>query len=117
MGYVKMPEMLSSEVIKALAGNVYTVKSEPSPEDEMAAAWKEYIKEDKKCDKKEDKKWDKKEDKKYDKKEEEKCEPKAHWTDEECCCPKKIKFIFVLNNAVIINVNAVCEEEEEEKYC
>jgi hypothetical protein len=108
MGYVKMPEMLSSEVIKALAGNVYTVKSEPSPKDEMAAAWKEYIKEDKKCDKKEDKK--------YDKKEEEKCEPKAHWTDEECCCPKKIKFIFVLNNAVIINVNAVCEEEKKE-YC
>lgn len=32
--------------------------------------------------------------------------------DEECCCPKKIKFIFVLNNVVIINVNAVCEEEE-----
>jgi len=32
--------------------------------------------------------------------------------DEDCCCPKKIKFIFVLNNVVIININAVCEEEK-----
>jgi mono/diheme cytochrome c family protein len=52
MGYVKMPEMLSPELIKALAGNVYTAKDEPSPKDEMAAAWKEYLKEDKKEDKK-----------------------------------------------------------------
>lgn len=104
MGYVKMPEMLSPEIVKALAGNVYTVKDEPSPKDEMAAAWKEYIKEDKNCDKKEDKKCSKKEDKK--------CEPKACWHDDtDCCCPNKVKFIFVLNNAVVINVNAACEEE------
>lgn len=99
MGFVKMPEMLSPELIKALAGNVYTVKDEPSPKDEMAAAWKEYFK----VDKKEDKKEDKKDDKKYT---QEEC-----WRDDECCCPKKVKFIFLLNNAVVINVNAVCEED------
>lgn len=99
MGFVKMPEMLSTELIKALAGNVYTVKDEPSPIEEMAAACKEYRKEDKKHDKKDDKKEDKKH------------TPEKSWKDDECCCPKKVKFIFLLNNAVVINVNAVCEEE------
>ncbi|HYF82384.1 MAG TPA: hypothetical protein VEB00_05070 [Clostridia bacterium] len=103
MGFVKMPEMLSPELIKALAGNVYTAKGEPSPKDEMAATWKKYIKEDKKHDKKEDKKEDKKRGKKYT---QEEC-----WEDDECCCSKKVKFIFLLNNAVVININAVCEEE------
>ena len=95
MEYVKMPAMLSPEVIKALQGNVYTIKNEPSPKDEMAAAWEESIKEDEKCDKKEEKK----------------CEPQKIMSDEDCCCPKKVKFIFVLNNTVIINLNAVCEED------
>lgn len=107
MGYVKMPEMLSPELVKALAGNVYTVNEEPSPKDEMAAAWKEYMKEDKK----EDKKRDQKEEKKKDRKEEAKCGSGPVWDDDDCCCPKKVKFIFVLNNAVVINVNAACEEE------
>jgi hypothetical protein len=31
--------------------------------------------------------------------------------NDDICCPKKIKFIFVLNNVVIINVNAVAEED------
>lgn len=107
MGYVKMPEMLSPELVKALAGNVYTINEEPSPKDEMAAAWKEYMKEDKKEDKKQDKKEDKKENKK--------CEQKSYWHDDnECCCPQKVKFIFVLNNAVVININAACEEEEQQ---
>lgn len=35
--------------------------------------------------------------------------------DDECCCPKKIKFIFVLNNVAIINVNAVCEEKDHHR--
>lgn len=35
--------------------------------------------------------------------------------NDECCCPKKVKFIFVLNNVVIININAVCEEEKKDK--
>lgn len=97
MGYVKMPGMLSPEVVKALAGNAYIAKGEPNPKDEMAAAWKEYIKKEKKCDEKEDKK----------------CEPPVWWHDEnDCCCPKKIKFIFVLNNAVVINTNVVCEEDD-----
>lgn len=96
MEYVKMPEMLSPEVAKALAGSVLIAKEEPNPKDEMAAAWKEYIKQDKKCDKKEEKK----------------CKPNVCWHDEnECCCPEKIKFLFILNNAVIINTNAVCEED------
>lgn len=100
MGYVKMPEMLSPELVKALAGNIYTVNEEPGPKDEMAAAWKEYMKEEKK------------EEKKNDKKKEAKCGAEPIWHDDDCCCPKKIKFIFVLNNAVVINVNAACEEEE-----
>ncbi|MDD4680077.1 MAG: hypothetical protein PHP79_04190 [Clostridia bacterium] len=95
MGFVRVPEMLTPEIIKALAGNVYTCKSEPSPKEEMAATLREYFKADKKCNKKEDKK----------------SEPKELLGDEECCCPKKVKFIFVLNNAAIINVNAACEEE------
>ncbi|MHB1391662.1 MAG: hypothetical protein ACYCYE_01025 [Clostridia bacterium] len=81
MGSVKMPEMLSPELIEALAGNVYNVKDVPSPKDEMAAAWN----------------------KKYT--------PGKCWRDDECCCPKKVKFIFLLNNAVVIYVNAVCEED------
>lgn len=31
--------------------------------------------------------------------------------NDDCCCPKKVKFIFVWNNVVIININAVCEED------
>jgi len=30
---------------------------------------------------------------------------------DDICCPKKVKFIFVLNNVVIINVNAVAAED------
>ena len=39
--------------------------------------------------------------------------------DDDICCPKKIKFIFVLNNVVIINVNAVAAEEDNHgpKHC
>jgi len=97
MGYVKMPEMLSPELAKALSGNVKAVKDEPSPKDEMAAALKDFFKSEK-----------------YEsKKESGGCAPKHKVKDDdECCCPKKVKFIFVLNNAVVINVNAACEEEE-----
>ncbi len=35
--------------------------------------------------------------------------------DEGVCCPKKVKFIFILNNVVIININAVAEEEDRKK--
>jgi hypothetical protein len=34
---------------------------------------------------------------------------------DDICCPKKIKFIFVLNNVVIINVNAVAAEEDNHR--
>lgn len=38
--------------------------------------------------------------------------------DEDICCPRKIKFIFVLNNVVIVNVNAVAEEDNHgPKHC
>lgn len=33
---------------------------------------------------------------------------------DDICCPKKVKFIFVLNNVVIININAVAEEEDRQ---
>lgn len=95
MGYVKVPEMLSPEVLKALAGNVYTVKDEPSPKDEMTAAFKEFFRAEKK----------------HGKKEEKKAVPKPHKMDIDTCCPKKVKFIFVLNNAVVINVNSIAEED------
>ena len=108
MGFVKMPEMLSPEIIKALAGNLYTANDEVSHPAEMAAARKEYIKEDKKHDKKDDK-WD---DKKDYKKHEEKDDKKHDKKDDECCCPEKVKFIFLLNNTAVINVNAVCEEDD-----
>jgi len=95
MGYVKMPELFSPELVKTLAGNVYTVKEEQKHEDEMAAAWKEYLKPEKKCDKKED---------------------DAAWKkrkkDDDVCCPDKVKFIFILDNAVVINVNAIAEEDD-----
>lgn len=104
MGYVKLPELFSTELVKALAGNVYTVKEEQKHEDEMAAAWKEYLKPEKKCNKQEDDPvWP-------DNKHVDAIWPdKIH--DDDCCCPKKVKFIFVLNNTVVINVNAVCEED------
>ena len=64
---------------------------------EMAAALKEFFKEEKN----------------ERKKESGGCAPKHKVKDDvECCCPKKVKFIFALNNAVVINVNAACEEEE-----
>ncbi len=34
---------------------------------------------------------------------------------DDICCPKKLKFIFVLNNVVIVNVNAVAAEEDGKK--
>jgi len=99
MGYVKMPGMLSPELVKALAGNVHTVKEEPSPKDKMAAALKDFFKADKK-------------ERKY---EDNECAQPKHKArrvidDDEICCPKKVKFIFLLNNAVVINVNALAEE-------
>ncbi len=95
MGFVKMPAMLSSEALKALAGNVYTVKDEPSPKDEMAAAWKDFFRPEKKSYKHEEKR----------------CVPEPSPIDDDICCPKKVKFIFLLNNAVVINVNAIAGEE------
>lgn len=102
MEFIRMPELLSPELVKALAGNKYIVeektepkKTEPEkiePIDEMAATWREYFKEEKKEEKKG------------------KHKPDKH--DNECCCPEKVKFIFALNNTVVINVNAACEEEQ-----
>jgi len=37
--------------------------------------------------------------------------------NDDICCPKKVKFIFVLNNVVIINVNAVAAEEDNHGHC
>lgn len=71
MEYVKMPELLSNETAKALAGNMGAIKEMISSRDAGGG---------------------------------------CHG-DDDCCCPKKIKFIFVLNNVAIININAVCEEE------
>lgn len=96
MGYVKMPEMLTPELVKALAGNKYTVKDEPSLKDEMAATLKDFFSSEKKNRKIEDSE----------------CAPKHRVIDNDICCPKKVKFIFLLNNAVVINVNAIAEEDD-----
>lgn len=74
MEYVKMPELLSADAAKVIAGNMDAVR-------EMMS----YRESDGGC------------------------------SNDDCCCPKKIKFIFVLNNVVIINVNAVCEEEDNKR--
>lgn len=73
MEYVKMPELLSSEAAKVLAGNVNAIREMMSSRENDGG---------------------------------------CHDNDE-CCCPKKIKFIFVWNNVVIININAVCEEDDD----
>ena len=72
MEYVKMPELLSAEAAKALAGNMEAVRDIISSRE---------------------------------------VDNGCHG-EEECCCPRKVKFIFILNNVVIININAVCEEEK-----
>ncbi|MDD3705161.1 MAG: hypothetical protein PHC45_03730 [Clostridiaceae bacterium] len=74
MEYVKMPELLSAEAARVLAGNMEAVKDMLVAREEASYG--------------------------------------GGCHDDDCCCPKKIKFIFVLNNVVIINVNAVCEEED-----
>jgi len=73
MEYVKMPELLSNEAVKVLAGNMDAIRDMMSSRETDGGCY----------------------------------------GDENCCCPKKVKFIFVLNNVVIININAVCEEEKK----
>ena len=70
MEYVKMPELLSNEAAKVLAGNMDALRDMMSSRDT-----------DNGCH------------------------------NDDICCPKKVKFIFVLNNVVIINVNAVAAED------
>ena len=75
MEYVKMPELLSAEATKVLAGNMDAVREIINSRETNGG---------------------------------------CHG-DDDCCCPKKVKFIFVLNNVVIININAVCEEDKKDK--
>ena len=77
MEYVKMPELLSAEAAKVLAGNMDAVREMMSSREDNSV---------------------------------------RHGDDDECCCPKKVKFIFVWNNVVIININAVCEEDKKRKH-
>ena len=93
MDSVRIPEMLTPETIKTLAGNVYVAKGGSDPKKEITASWKEFFKSDNKCGKKKEKE----------------CIPQT--SDIDICCQKKVKFIFLLNNAVVINTNAVCEED------
>lgn len=71
MEYVKMPELLSTEATKVLAGNMDAIRDMVSAREVNGG---------------------------------------CHG-DDDICCPKKIKFIFVLNNVVIVNINAVAEED------
>ncbi|MEA4848257.1 MAG: hypothetical protein VB106_13595 [Clostridiaceae bacterium] len=77
MEYVKMPELLSVEAAKVLAGNMEAVK-------DMITA---------------------------------NISSGVGCGNDDICCPKKVKFIFVLNNVVIINVNAVAEEGNKKSVC
>ena len=70
MEYVKMPELMSSEALKVLFGNVEAVKGLVGTREHESSG----------CD------------------------------NDECCCPKKVKFIIVFSNVAIFNINAVCEE-------
>lgn len=79
MEYVKMPELLSSEAAKVLAGNMDAIRDMMSSREEASYG--------------------------------------GGCNGDECCCPKKVKFIFVLNNVVIININAVCEEDNGPQPC
>ena len=95
MGSIRIPEMLTPEMIKALAGNVYTVNDESVPKEEAIASGEERFKPDNKFGKKKEK-----EHALYE-----------NTNDIDICCQKKVKFILVLNNAVVINVNAANEED------
>lgn len=75
MEYVKMPELMSTEAAKVLAGNMGALKELLSSRESDGGC-----------------------------------------NNDECCCPKKVKFIFVWNNVVIININAVCEEENKKGH-
>jgi hypothetical protein len=79
--YVRMPELLSPEVVRTLAGNMGELRSVMEDRTDSSP-----------CSSRDD-----------------------------ICCPKKVKFILFLNNVVIINVNAVAEEDDHphkpEKDC
>jgi len=67
---MKIPELLTPEVIQSVAANADALKSVLSSGDEKAAIG---------------------------------CEGQSH-----CCCPKLLKFKFVLCNVFIFNENAEC---------
>lgn len=75
MEYVKMPEMLSAEVARVLAGNMGELRAMMEADSRSSGHCGE---------------------------------------NDDICCPKKVKFILFLNNVVIINVNAVAEDENDE---
>ena len=78
MEYVKMPELLSEDVVNALSGNLGEIRSMMEADADSPCGSKN--------------------------------------KDNDICCPKKVKFILFLNNVVIINVNAVAEEEEKKHH-
>ncbi len=77
MEYVKMPELLSAEAAKVLAGNMDAVRDIMSSRDHNGGDHK----------------------------------------DDKIRCPKKIKFILILTNCVVINVNAVAAEDKTPANC
>jgi len=95
MDSVRIPEMLSPELAKALAGNVYVIKYGSSPKEEITASRKGFFKSDNKPGKKKEKE----------------CVPQKNMRDIDMCCQKKVKCIFVLNSAVVININSAREED------
>lgn len=70
---LKVPELLTPEVIQSVAANAESLKSVLSSGDEKAAMSNE-----------------------------------CH---SDCCCPKLLKFKFVMCNVFIFNENAECQED------
>lgn len=75
MEEVKIPELLTPEIIKSVAANAESLKSVLSSGDEKAAL--------------------------------------GYECHSACCCPKLLKFKFVLCNVFIFNENAECQENKK----
>ncbi len=79
MSEVRIPELLTPDIIKALSDNVETLKTAFSAEEERCVAYGG--------------------------------KDGCHKEDDDCCCPKFLKFKFILCSVVIINKNAECEDD------
>jgi hypothetical protein len=107
VGYVEVPETLTPELLKAMTRNtVNTVNAstisntsnadnKTSPKKGIFAILRKL------CNLL----------KKFKKKKIKECLPTCPADNPSICCPEKAKFIFLLNNAVVLNINEPDEQE------